>query len=226
MNAAPAPKATVSLVTWNATAWLDACLDSVAAQTIDAHELLIVDNASHDGTTVRLRQRAAADTRIRLIELRTNLGYGRAHNINIRAARGPAVLLLNQDVVLDAGFLEAALQALDEHPRAGAVQGRIHRLRPDGARSKVLDTTGLTMGRRSTRHDPWSAPAGQLRGDISRTGLGCGWAGAGVSRRRVARHAIAAPWRRLGDPRRGLLRAQGRRRSGLAAAADGLDGLA
>jgi GT2 family glycosyltransferase len=142
-----APVATVSLVTWNGMRWLPACLASVAAQTLADHELLVIDNASSDGSTAWLRAQAAADPRIHLVESAQNSGYARAHNANIRVARGEAILLLNQDAVLDPGFLEATVSVLRERPGVASVQGRLRRLGPDGERRDVLDTTGLVMHR-------------------------------------------------------------------------------
>jgi hypothetical protein len=57
------------------------------------------------------------------------------------------VLLLNQDVELDPGFLRHALAGLDAHPDVAAVQGRLRRLGGPGDRRDVLDSTGLVMDR-------------------------------------------------------------------------------
>ncbi len=134
-------------MTWNGLEWLPGCLDSVAAQTLEDYELLIFDNGSGDGSVEWLRERAAADDRIGLVESAENLGYAPAHNRNIAAARGEAVLLLNQDVELDPGFLEASVAALEERPRVAAVQGLVWRLDGPGARTDVIDTAGLVMHR-------------------------------------------------------------------------------
>ncbi len=74
------------------------------------YELLVLDNASTDGTVERLRAEAASDERIRLVESSENLGYARAHNRNIAAARGEFVCLLNQDIELDPDFLHQAVE--------------------------------------------------------------------------------------------------------------------
>jgi GT2 family glycosyltransferase len=59
----------------------------------------------------------------------------------------PYVILLNQDVELDPGFLRHVVAVFSSHPSVGAVQGRIRRLDEGGTRSLVLDTTGLVMDR-------------------------------------------------------------------------------
>ena len=137
----------ITLVAFNGMRWLPECLASVGAQTHAAFELLILDNASEDGSLVWLREQEAQDSRIHVWSAERNEGFARAQNRLIERARGEAVLLLNQDVILDPDFLAAALRALDEHPEAASVQPRLRRLDPTGARTDRLDSTGLVMGR-------------------------------------------------------------------------------
>ena len=141
------PIVTVSLVTFNGIRWLPGCIASLRAQEFDRFELLVLDNASADGTAQWLRQEAVDDTRMRLIESPINLGFAAGHNRLIAAARGDVVLLLNQDVELDPGFLRHAVEAFDARPGVAAVQGRLRRLAAPGERTETLDTTGLEMHR-------------------------------------------------------------------------------
>lgn len=147
MSTTGRPLVTVSLASHDGLRWLPACLDSVAAQTVDDLEVLVLDDASGDGSLDWLRERARRDPRMRVSASDSNLGYAAAQNINIAKARGDVVLLLNQDVVLDAGFLASALAVLHERPEVAAVQGRIRRLGPAGQHLAMLDTTGLLMHR-------------------------------------------------------------------------------
>ena len=142
-----APRLTVSLVTFNGAAWLPGCLAALDAQIMRDFEVLVVDNASHDDTRTILEVWAQQhpDTRVQMSD--RNLGYPAAHNRNIAASRGELVLLLNQDVELDAGFLAAIVAASDAHPGAGAFQARLRSLDGPAVRVTTLDTTGLEMGR-------------------------------------------------------------------------------
>ena len=142
-----APAVTISLVTWNGLRWLPGCFDSVAAQTLGDYEMLVLDNGSDDGSSDWLEERAATDERIRFVRSAANLGFARGHNRNIEAARGELVLLLNQDVELEPGFLAATVSALADHPAAGSVQARLRRLSAEGERTDAIDTTGLEMQR-------------------------------------------------------------------------------
>ena len=138
---------TVSLVTYNGLRWLPGCLASLAAQTCADVELLVVDNGSADGTAAWLAEHLPPDALATYEPWTDNQGYAAGHNHNLARARGRPVLLLNQDVELDPGFLAAALAVLDADPTVAAVQGRVRRLGPDGTRLAVLDTTGLVMAR-------------------------------------------------------------------------------
>lgn len=160
MAVALTPVITISLVTHNGMRWLDGCLRSLRAQTHADFELLVVDNASTDGTLQRLHDEAATEPRMSLVESVENLGFAVANNRNIDAARGEFVMLLNQDVELDPGFLGAALAAFKNRPDVAAVQGRLLRLGPDGEHTTVIDSTGLEMhrsrrvvARRQAEHD-------------------------------------------------------------------------
>lgn len=142
-----APLVSVSLVTFHGMRWLPGCLASLSQQTLKDYELLVIDNASDDGTTETLRHAAAADPRIRLDESDENLGFARAHNRNIFGARGEFVCLLNQDLELDQHFLAEAVDAFAHDPGIAAVQPRLRWLDPDGVRTRILDSTGLEMRR-------------------------------------------------------------------------------
>ncbi len=138
---------TITLVTFNGMHWLPGCVASVRSQELADFELLVLDNASSDGTVAWLREQAAAEPRLRVRESSDNLGFAAGQNRLIAAARGEFVLMLNQDIVLDDGFLRAAVTAFEGRPDVAAVQGRLRRLGPDGERTDVLDSTGLEMHR-------------------------------------------------------------------------------
>ena len=119
---------------------LDACLRSVAAQTLPGLEVIVVDNGSRDGSIELLAERHAD---VRVLVSASNRGFAAAVNAGAAAARGEALLLLNNDVELDAACVESLLRGLDRHPRAAAVCARL--LRADDER--VLDGAGDALTR-------------------------------------------------------------------------------
>ncbi|HKQ62856.1 MAG TPA: glycosyltransferase family 2 protein [Candidatus Polarisedimenticolaceae bacterium] len=138
-----APVAAI-VVSWNAAAWLDGCLSSLAALARAPAETLVVDNGSSDGSAELVRTRFPA---VELLAAGDNLGFCRANNLGIARTRSPFVLLLNPDAKLDRGFLEVLLPAFDD-PRVGMAGGKL--LRWDG---RTLDSAGQQLGRSRQPHD-------------------------------------------------------------------------
>lgn len=117
------------------------------------HEIILVDNASTDGTADWLGTLPAG---IRVIRNATNLGYARANNQGAAAARGELLCLLNNDLVFRRGWLEPMLRLHARlGPRAGAV-GNVQRR----VRDRALDHTGIyvnALGKPAHDHAwyPW-----------------------------------------------------------------------
>lgn len=118
------PDLSVSIVNTNSRELLLACLDSLAGT--DA-ELVVLDNASEDGSAEAVRDRFPE---VRVIAQPYRAGFGANHNTVIRATTGRYVYVLNEDTTAgDWGF--GALTAyLDDHPRVAALGPRI--VYPDG----------------------------------------------------------------------------------------------
>jgi len=116
------PAATVAIPTRNGEAWLAAAIESVLAQRLANIELLILDNASTDGTPA-LVARYADDPR--LVYRRNPVDIGLAGNVNraCREARGAALIILGSDDRLEPRFLEAGMAFLQAHPDVSMVHG-------------------------------------------------------------------------------------------------------
>jgi GT2 family glycosyltransferase len=93
------------------------CVASIERHTPEAHELIFVDNGSTDGTLEYLRSLDA----VTVIANRTNHGFGGGCNQGMAVARGDRVLLLNNDTVVTAGWLDAMNRAMDSRPNCGMV---------------------------------------------------------------------------------------------------------
>ncbi len=116
----------VAVVNYNAGDAIIDCLHALSAES--PSEILVVDNASTDGSADRI---ALEHADIRLIRNRRNIGFGAAANQGVRETKAEFVLLLNPDAVVRPGATSALKAALDEHPRAGAVGALV--LNPDGS---------------------------------------------------------------------------------------------
>jgi GT2 family glycosyltransferase len=117
------PRVSIVIVSFNSKGDLEACLRSItqSAQGID-YEIVVVDNASPDGTAGWLRERWPG---VRLIEAGGNLGFATATNIGIRQTFGDLVLLLNPDTILPAGAVGALATELDRRPAVAIVGPRL-----------------------------------------------------------------------------------------------------
>lgn len=102
---------------YNGNKYLKECLDSVYAQSFRDFELIIIDNASTDGSYDWLRDYKD----IQFKRLDQNYGFSRAVNEGIYLAKGEYVLLLNNDTIMASDFLEEILKEMERHPKAFAV---------------------------------------------------------------------------------------------------------
>jgi GT2 family glycosyltransferase/lipopolysaccharide/colanic/teichoic acid biosynthesis glycosyltransferase len=109
----------VIIVTYNSAGVIGACLDSLAAEAAaGALEVVVVDNASADGTPDLVRERYPWVT---LHAGHENLGYSKGVNIGIRRARGRFLFILNPDTVVRRGAVQKLVDFMERTPDAGIV---------------------------------------------------------------------------------------------------------
>jgi N-acetylglucosaminyl-diphospho-decaprenol L-rhamnosyltransferase len=123
------PDLTVVVVTYRSAAHIAGCLESLpaAAEGLDV-ELVVVDNASGDGTPDLVRAAAPA---ARLILNEANRGFAAAVNQAVRLARGRYLLLLNPDARPEPGSVARLARELDAHPDVALAGPQL--LHPDGS---------------------------------------------------------------------------------------------
>lgn len=123
----PAPRVLLVVLTWNGRDDTLACVESILALDYPRFRVLVVDNASIDGTEAALRERFG--TRIDTLRNDTNLLYAGGMNVGLERARQEGaeyVLLLNNDIVLDAGLLRALVAAASADARIAAAGPKIY----------------------------------------------------------------------------------------------------
>lgn len=96
------------------------------------YEIILVDNASHDGCAEQV-QLEFPDVKVVVNEI--NLGFAKANNQGMRLAGGRYILLLNSDTVVQQDTIETMLRFMDEHPSIGAGGCKI--ILPDGSLDKA-----------------------------------------------------------------------------------------
>lgn len=107
---------------WNGKHFLQTCLDSLKAQTYPDVEIIIVDNASQDGSQAYIREHYPE---VRLIELPENRGFTGACNRGMEAATGAFIALLNNDTEVDPNWANAVVEGFARHPEAGFIASRM-----------------------------------------------------------------------------------------------------
>ena len=121
MGAAPHPEISILIVSYNTRELTLAAIDAVARETRTAHEIIVVDNASSDGSAEAIAAHPAGP---RLIALNENIGFGRANNLAARHARADMLLLLNPDTVVLYHAIDQLLDFAHQNPRARIWGGR------------------------------------------------------------------------------------------------------
>jgi GT2 family glycosyltransferase len=111
----------VVVVNYNGAQALERCLRALLADGTETEpEILVVDNASSDGSAAIAERLAAEHDSVRLIRSETNRGYAGAVNLALSEAGGEYLAVLNMDVVVSEGWLEPLVAFLEEDPGAGA----------------------------------------------------------------------------------------------------------
>ncbi|MCB8981103.1 MAG: glycosyltransferase family 2 protein [Ardenticatenaceae bacterium] len=125
------PTLSIVIVNYNTRQLLDDCLTSLLAAEAPAGgmEIIVVDNASRDGSQALVRERYPS---VQLIASEVNRGFSAANNMGMAVANGRTILFLNSDTRLEPDTLVRPLAYLDEHPEVGALTVRL--IYPTGVR--------------------------------------------------------------------------------------------
>lgn len=116
------PRVSVILLTYNNVRLTQACLRSLELFTDYPNwELIVVDNASNDGTPEYLTVYASTHENVRLILNRENLGFARGNNLGLQLAEGDYVILLNNDTYVTRGWLYGLIRHLINDENLGLI---------------------------------------------------------------------------------------------------------
>ncbi len=132
------------VVTWNSSKDIARCLDSLFSQTHDICKVVVVDNASSDGTPDLVASRFP---QVLLERRNENEGFARGNNLGIAKLSADWVLTLNPDARLAPDWVDKLLHYSDERPRIGALGGKLYK---DGGylQEKTIDSVGIEIFRR------------------------------------------------------------------------------
>ena len=122
------PKVFIIILNWNGKDDTLACLDSIQKLSYPDYHVIVVDNASTDGSVAAMRLSYPSESWPTIIENRENLGYTGGNNVGIRYAMNQGaeyVWILNNDTTVDADSLDALIRIAEENPSAGILGPKV-----------------------------------------------------------------------------------------------------
>jgi len=142
---------------WNGQHFLQVCLDSLRAQTYPNIEVIIVDNASTDGSQEYIRENYPE---VKLVELPENRGFTGACNAGMEAAQGGIISLLNNDTEVDPNWVQAVVDTFQRDERVGIVASKMLLF----SQRDTLHTAGdgFTFDGRAYNRGVWQKDEGQF----------------------------------------------------------------
>ena len=191
-------KVSIQIVTWNSSRYIGDCLNSLSAQTFTDFSVLVIDNASSDGTVEFVREHYPTAA---VLQNFKNLGYAKANNQGIKLAKSPYVLVLNPDILLEPDFLARLVVLADQQPQGGSFGGKLLKLKSraidqadqaglrQAVKSDLIDSTGLLIYR--SRKVVNRGEGQKDQGQYDRPEEVFGLSGAAVLYRRSALEAVA-----------------------------------
>lgn len=139
------PTVSIIVLTYNSARHLPALFASIAAQSYQPIELLVVDNTSTDQTVTWLQEQTVRKID-QLILNPKNVWFDEANNQGIAASHGEFVYICNDDIVLDTQCIQQLVERMQSSDRIGLVGGKMLKL-IDGKPSTIIDSAGITMKR-------------------------------------------------------------------------------
>ncbi len=121
----PLARVTAVIVNYNSGRWLARCIDNLRGRGTSSPAVLVIDNASDDGSVDIVPDLPNVTIR----RARRNLGFGRGVNQALRSVATEYMLIINPDCLLIPASLTRLVEELDDHPDAALVSGRVFDMR-------------------------------------------------------------------------------------------------
>jgi hypothetical protein len=138
------PLISVIIVNYNGKKFLSDCLNSIFHQTYFPFEVIMVDNASHDGSVEYVQQNFPD---VKMFTQSTNLGFAGGTNAGIRQAEGEFILTLNNDTILTPDFIDELAKPMVSDPFVGMCASKM--IFPDGR----INSTAICISRSGAAWD-------------------------------------------------------------------------
>jgi GT2 family glycosyltransferase len=134
------PLISVVVLNWNGVPFVEQCLASLMVQTYTPLEIIVVDNASTDGSVELVKKKFP---RVKMILNEKNLGFAGGNNVGIRTSRGRYIMVLNNDTHIEGTCIEALKGTIEKDERYGACASKIVL----EFERNLIDSAGIVVGR-------------------------------------------------------------------------------
>ena len=145
------PTVDTIVLCWNNYHLTEQCIESLLRSTYPNMKIYVVDNGSREEVVEQLRKDLGA--LITIIQNRRNLGFAEGNNVALRVVKGKYSVILNNDTVVDPGWLEPLIEAMEKDHEIGACQPKIKSLADKryfehaGAAGGFMDVYGYPFAR-------------------------------------------------------------------------------
>lgn len=136
------PKVSIVIVTYNGKELLEKFLPLVASLRYPNYEVIIVDNASKDGTGIFLK---VYYPNFRLVEACKNYGTAEGSNIGARTAKGDYLFFISNDMELDKEILKYMIERMLDDKRIGVCTCKMRRITEKGEKLSIIDSIGADL---------------------------------------------------------------------------------
>ncbi|MFZ2411959.1 MAG: glycosyltransferase family 2 protein [Candidatus Methanoperedens sp.] len=133
-------KVSVVVVNYNGKKYLSSCLSSLENQTYSDFEVILVDNASTDGSVEYVK---AYFPSVRIIENPKNYGFAKGNNIGIKEAKGELIATLNNDTEVTPAWLEELVRSINSDENVGMCASKLLFMK----NRKMINSTGICISR-------------------------------------------------------------------------------
>jgi len=153
-------KISIQIVTFNSKRFLKDCLDSIFRQSLQDFSVLVIDNASNDGSfdfvknnysSEKIKQEFGSFSRLFAVRNARNLGFSQAQNQGIIFTDSEFILIMNADVILEPDFLENLVKAIEPNEKIGSAGGKLLKIKlgdqeiEEKIKTDTLDSAGLRI---------------------------------------------------------------------------------
>ena len=115
---------TIIIVNYNTKELVLNCINSIIDKTQNVdYEIIVADNNSNDSSVNEIKTRFPS---LQILDLKENIGFGRANNECIKRSKGKYIFCLNPDTILVNNAVKILFDFMENHPEAGAIGGNLY----------------------------------------------------------------------------------------------------